>query len=108
MTHTIRTVTLLTALLAAVAMLAASFAAKPAGAIVPPKDCDFVKVSGKRYNVKTDQLRCKTAREYTVTYLKTGKKPRYYTCVKYRTGARKFTCQATKYNPDRTFFAIKR
>jgi hypothetical protein len=108
MTHISRPLTILAAMLAAVALLAVTMGSKPASAIVPPKDCGFVKVKGKRYNIKSDQLKCKKAREYSVTYLKTHHKPRYYKCFTYSTGAQKFRCQATHYNPDRTFFAIKR
>ncbi|MDX6677270.1 MAG: hypothetical protein QOE31_1322, partial [Solirubrobacteraceae bacterium] len=31
-------------------------------AIVPPTDCGSIRVSGKRYTIKADQLRCRTAK----------------------------------------------
>jgi hypothetical protein len=108
MTHMTRTVTVFTALLAAVALFAVSFAARPAGAIVPPKDCDTVKVAGKRYNIKADQLRCKLAREYSVRYLRYKTKPSGYKCYSYSGSKIKFRCVAARYNPDRTYYAIKR
>jgi hypothetical protein len=108
MTRTFRPATILTALLAAAALFAAAFAAGPAGAIVPPKDCGKVKVGHKTYNIKADQLKCASARDYSVTYLKTHHKPRYYSCYSYSGSSIKFRCIATKYNPDRTFWAIKR
>jgi hypothetical protein len=108
MTHNTRTLTIFTALLAAVALFAAALVAKPAGAIVPPKDCKTVTVNGKRYNIKSDQLKCSKARDYSVTYLKTHHKPRYYKCYSYTGSQLKFRCQANHYHPARTFFAIKR
>lgn len=70
--------------LAAIA-LAATFAvlaalATPSPAIVPPTDCGNLTVKGKRYNVKADQLRCKTARPLASRYLATHRRPRGYTC----------------------------
>jgi hypothetical protein len=108
MTHISRPLSILTALLAAVALLAVVVGSHTASAIVPPKDCGFLKYKGKRYNIKSDQLKCKRAREYSLTYMKTHHKPRYYKCYTYSSGAQKFRCQATHYNPDRSFFAIKR
>ena len=107
MTHMTRPLILLSALLAAAALLAVTFAAGPAGAIVPPKNCGFIKVSGKSYNIKADQLRCAKAKDYSVTYLKTHHKPRYYKCYSYTGSNIKAQCKATHYNPDRTFWIIK-
>jgi hypothetical protein len=92
----------------AAALLVAVIAAGPAGAIVPPKNCGKVSVKGKTYNVKADQLKCASARDYSVTYLKSHHKPRYYSCYSYSGSSIKFRCIATRYNPDRTFWAIKR
>ena len=100
--------TILTALLAAAALLATTFAAGPAGAIVPPKICaGYIKVSGKRYKIKADQLPCSKAKDYSVTYLKTHRAPRYYKCFSYAGSNIKAQCQAKHYNPDRTFWIIK-
>jgi hypothetical protein len=75
---------------------------------VPPRDCKFMTVKGKRYNIKADQLRCTLARRYAEDYLRTRHKPRYYRCARYSTGALAFICRATHYNPDREFRAIRR
>jgi hypothetical protein len=109
MTHPMtRTVILLGALVAAVALFAATFAAKPAGAIVPPKNCGKVTVKGKVYNIKSDQLRCKRARRYSVRYLKYRTHPDAYKCYSYPGSSIKFRCVAARYNPDKTYYAIKR
>jgi len=108
MTHVIRTAALITSLVAAVALLAVTFAARPAGAIVPPKNCGKVTVKGKTYQIKSDQLRCKTARKYSINYLRSGKKASGYSCFTYKGSSIKFRCVAAKYNPDRTYYAIKR
>jgi hypothetical protein len=99
-----RTSTTIAALIVAAAV---AFTA-PAGAIVPPKDCGIIKVKGKRYNVKSDQLKCSTARKYTTTYLTSHHKPRGYTCNRYQGSSMTFRCVNEHANPDRTFFAIKR
>src|SRR4051812_9088379 len=108
MTKSTRFLSVIGALLAAAALIASLVAAGPAGAIVPPKDCGKITVKSHRYNVKADQLPCAKARDYSVTYLKTHHKPRYYSCFSYSGSAIKFRCIATRYNPDRTFWAIKR
>jgi hypothetical protein len=92
-----------------VALLAAAAAwIAPASAIVPPRDCGMIKVSGHRYNVKADQLACKSARRYARTYLTSSKHPRHYSCHRYRGSALVFRCVNSRANPDKTFFAIKR
>ena len=93
---------------AAAALAGAGVAAGPAGAIVPPKNCGKVSVKGKTYNIKADQLKCTKARDYSVAYLKSHKKPRYYSCFTYSGSSIKFRCIATRYAPDKTFWAIKR
>lgn len=97
----------LTALFAVVAV--GALAATPAGAIVPPKNCGNVTVGSRTYNIKTDQLSCTSAKKYSLSYLRSSTKPRYYTCQKGAAGSSlKFRCVAARYNPDRTFFAIRR
>ena len=108
MTHLTRSVTLISALLAAAALVAALLTAGPAGAIVPPKNCGKLTVKGKSYNIKADQLKCTKARAYSEDYLRSHDKPRYYKCYSYSGSAIKFRCIATKYNPDKTYWAIKR
>ena len=95
-------------LLAAVALLVTAFASQPAGAIVPPRDCKTITVGGKRYQVKSDQLRCTLAREYAARYLRSRTKPAGYKCQRYTNSKLVFRCVNTRYNPDRTFFAIKK
>jgi len=98
-----------TLLALAAAGLLALATAVPAGAIVPPRNCKTMKVEGKRYNVKADQLRCRAARRYTKRYLRTGSKPGAYKCERGDKGSRlAFRCVAARYDPDRTFFAIRR
>jgi hypothetical protein len=94
--------------IAALAAAAAVALAAPAGAIVPPKDCGIVKLKGKRYNIKSDQLKCPTARKYSLTYLKSHHKPSGYTCNRYSGSKIVFRCVNAHTNPDRTFYAIKR
>jgi|SRR3712207_545081 len=86
--------------------LAAAALAAPAEApgIVPPKDCGFTKVGGKRYNIKSDQMRCSTAVRYARAYLGRRSKPRGYRCRNYSGSALKFRCEKGVH----TFFAIKR
>ncbi len=108
MTHVTRPAILLSALLAAAALCVALFAAGPAGAIVPPKNCGKLTVKGKSYNIKADQLKCTKARDYSEAYLRSHDKPSGYKCYSYSGSAIKFRCIATKYNPDKTFWAIKR
>ena len=77
----------------------------PVSAIVPPKDCGFQKVRGKRYNIKADQLRCRDAVPMARAYLATHKRPRGYRCHDYHGGtAIKFRCE----RGIKVFFAIRR
>jgi hypothetical protein len=85
------------------AMLAAL--APPSAAIVPPSDCGMLKVKAKRYNVKADQLRCRTARSYTSSYLSKRHRPRGYRCRDFgRETKLKFRCA----RGIQVFFAIRR
>jgi hypothetical protein len=108
MTYMTRPVTLISTLLAAAALAVVLLTAAPAGAIVPPKNCGKLTVKGKSYNIKADQLKCTRARDYSEDYLRSHDKPRYYKCYNYSGSAIKFRCVAAKYNPDKTFWAIKR
>lgn len=77
----------------------------PAPAPVPPKDCGFMTVKGHRYNIKSDQLRCRKARKYAKRYLSGGGKPKGHSCQTYGSEtAIKFRCQ----KGARTVFAIRR
>ena len=91
------------ALVMAVATLAA--VAPQSQAIVPPSDCGTVSVKGKRYSIKSDQLRCTTARTLSRRYLSTRRSPRGYTCRDYRGATKlKFRCS----RGSKVFFAIRR
>ena len=85
--------------------LAVAVAATPAPAPVPPKDCGFVEVKRKRFNIKSDQLRCAPARRYSRRYLSGSGRPRGYRCTDYGGGtAIEFRCSKGK----RVFFAVRR
>ena len=76
-----------------------------AWAPVPPRDCGMLEVRGKRFNVKADQIRCRTARRYAKTYLKTAHRPSGYDCRNYGQETRiKFRCS----KGVRVLFAIRR
>jgi hypothetical protein len=90
---------------AVVAAAVMTFGVAEAPAPVPPKDCGNIKVSGKRYNIKSDQLRCRRARRYSRRYLSGDGRPRGYRCRNYgRSTAIKFRCE----NGAKVFFAIRR
>lgn len=92
-----------TALAVTIAMLAVL---TPRGqAIVPPTDCGRLTVKAKRYTIKTDQLRCSTARTHATRYLRTHTRPRGYTCRDYGADTKlKFRCSRGL----KVFFAIRR
>ena len=76
-----------------------------AAAIVPPKNCGKLEANGKRYNIKADQMRCRTARKYARRYLTSGHKPRGYSCRNYgRETKIKFRCSKS----IKVVFAIRR
>jgi hypothetical protein len=93
-----------------IALLAATFAfslvlAPKSWAPVPPKDCGMLDVGSKRFNVKADQIRCRTARRYTKTYLRGHHAPSGYRCRDYgRETKIEFRCS----RGDRVLFAIRR
>jgi hypothetical protein len=88
---------------AAVAALAVPVAAE---AVVPPKNCSTMSVSGKRYQVKADQISCRSARRYAKRYIRSERKPRGYRCRDYpsKKGRVDFYCN----NGRKIFFAIRR
>jgi hypothetical protein len=91
----------------AVALTCGLFGAvAPVGnAIVPPTDCGIIKVSGKRYDIKADQLRCRTAKPYASRYLSTHRRPTGYRCRDFgRETKLKFRCSRSV----KVFFAIRR
>jgi hypothetical protein len=91
--------------LAVTALVAAVLPLAPAAAIVPPTDCKFIRVNGKRYNVKADQLRCRDAVSMARAYLARHRKPRGYACRDFRGGTQlRFRCS----RGTKVFFAIRR
>ena len=89
---------------AALALACAALAA-PSAAIVPPTDCGIITVKGKRYDIKADQLRCKTAKPYASRYLSTHRRPTGFTCRDFGKETKlKFRCS----RGIKVFFAIRR
>jgi hypothetical protein len=74
-------------------------------ATVPPKNCGKLSVSGKRYQIKADQIRCTTAKTYSRRYLRSHSRPSGYRCNNYGAYTKlKFRCS----KGVRIFFAIRR
>ena len=72
---------------------------------MPPKNCGMLEVGSKRFQVKADQIRCRTARKYARSYLVSSRKPSGYRCRNYgRETKIKFRCSKGK----RVLFAIRR
>lgn len=91
------------AFMLAIALLLATAAPSPAP--VEPRNCGKITVEGKRYQVKADQIRCRTAKTWTRRYLRSGTRPGGYSCRSYDSSTKlKFRCWKRK----RVFFAIRR
>jgi hypothetical protein len=76
-----------------------------AWAPVPPKNCGMLEQGNKRYNIKSDQLRCRTARRYSRTFLARHARPSGYSCREYgRETSIEFRCA----KGSKVFFAIRR
>jgi hypothetical protein len=85
--------------------VAVVFAPAPAWAPVPPKNCGMLDKGSKRFNIKADQIRCRTARRHARRYLASHSEPRGYSCRDYGRGTSiEFRC--TK--GQRVLFAIRR
>lgn len=79
--------------------------APPSEAIVPPSDCGKLTVRAKRYTIKADQLRCRTARSYASKYLSARHRPSGYRCRNFGSETKlKFRCA----RGVKVFFAIRR
>ncbi len=92
-------------LILVVAFTALAVSVGGASAIVPPTNCGMQTVSGKRYQIKADQMRCRTAKTYSRRYLSTGRRPSGYRCRDYsRSTKLRFRCA----KGVRVFFAIRR
>ena len=92
--------------LAAAALCAALALPAAAPAVVPPKDCGMMTVKGKRYQIKADQISCRTGRDHSRRYLATRSKPRGYKCrnLSREKGRVNITCS----NGRKNFLAIRR
>ena len=102
----IRSTTRLSALAATAALGVLAGTAATAPAVVPPRDCGTMSVSGKRYQIKVDQISCRDGKGYAKRYLQSKSSPRGYTC-------RRFTPQRNRVafmcnNGRRQFLAIRR
>lgn len=47
-----------------------------------PKNCGYIKAKGKRYQVKSDQLRCRKARKVATRFMR-GRGSGKFTCTRY-------------------------
>jgi hypothetical protein len=93
------------AIAAALAAIILLTTAAPSPAPVAPRNCGMMTVEGKRYQVKADQIRCRTAKTWTRRYLSRSDRPGGYSCRNYGSGTKlKFRC----WKRERVFFAIKR
>jgi hypothetical protein len=90
---------------AALAAILLLVTAAPSPAPVAPRNCGMMTVKGQRYQVKADQIRCRTAKSWTRAYLSRSSRPSGYSCRNYSSGTSlKFRC----WKRERVFFAIKR
>ncbi|MGH2947417.1 MAG: hypothetical protein ACRDPC_14385 [Solirubrobacteraceae bacterium] len=79
--------------------------AAPSPAPVEPRNCGMITVKGKRYQIKADQVRCRTAKTRARRYLRSQARPSGYRCRSYDSSTKlKFRCWKGK----RVYFAIRR
>jgi hypothetical protein len=90
-----------------VAALAAGLMLGDAHAIVPPKDCGRMTAAHKHWRIKADQISCRSARRYAKAYIVHHRRPRGYSCRRYRGSSLYARCVNSRANPDRTIFIIK-
>jgi len=93
-----------TALILVAGVLALLPAAAPA--VVPPRDCGNMSVSGKRYQVKVDQIGCRDGKTFAKRYIQSRSKPRGYSCKRYPAKRNRVTFYCN--NGRKVFFAIRR
>ena len=87
----------------AIVVLLVTAASSPAP--VAPRNCGMTSVKGERYQVKADQIRCRTAKTYARRYLRDASRPSGYRCRDFGSDTSlEFRCTKGK----RTFFAIDR
>src|SRR5687768_9498213 len=73
--------------------------------VTAPPNCGMMTVEGQRYQVKADQIRCRTAKTWTRRYLRESDRPSGYRCRNGSSGtALEFRC----WKRQRMFFAIRR
>ena len=96
----------LRALLACLVLAAVLALPLGAGAVVPPKNCGIMRIEGKRFQVKVDQITCRTGRSYASRYVRSDRRPRGYRCKDYprRRNRVNFYCNDGR----RIFFGIAR
>lgn len=95
----------MTRIIVSLALVAALAVPAAAPAVVPPKNCGIVTVKGKRYQIKADQVTCRTAKTHAIRYLRTGVKPSGWRCTRYPSSSKfKFRCE----RGVRNIYAIKR
>jgi hypothetical protein len=89
----------------ALAIAALLVFAAPSPAPVAPRNCGEITVKSRDYQIKADQIRCRTAKRWSRSYLGSGWRPTGYSCRKGSTGSQlKFRC----WKREKTYFAIKR
>ncbi|HEX8206330.1 MAG TPA: hypothetical protein VF587_09760 [Solirubrobacteraceae bacterium] len=93
-------------LLLAAAVVAALLVPTAATAVVPPKNCGTITVSGKRFQVKVDQISCASGKRYAKRYISRHRKPSGYKCQEpsKAKGRVNFYCN----NGRKIFFGIRR
>jgi hypothetical protein len=80
--------------------------ALPAFATVPPNNCGRTTVKGQRYEIKTHQVTCKRGKPMARTYLRSGRRPKGWSCRNYSAKVTKFRFICRR--GARDFFAIRR
>ena len=88
----------------AIAVAACLGAAVPAAATVPPRDCGSLRADGKRFGVKSHQLRCPLARRHARRWLATERRPAGWRCTEPRGTRLKLHCA----RGERVLFVIRR
>jgi hypothetical protein len=87
-------------------LLGALLAAVPAAATVPPTDCGLTVVKGKRYDIKTHLVTCKRGKPMARAYLRTGRRPKGWSCRNYSAKVTRFRFICRRGGRD--FLAIRR
>jgi hypothetical protein len=87
-------------------LLGALLAAVPATATVPPTDCGLTRVKGHRYDIKTHLVTCKRGKPMARSYLRTGRRPKGWSCRNYSAKVTKFRFICRRGGRD--FLAIRR